>query len=635
MSTSGTTNDMEDPPSKYTVEELGQMMNRTWDEFLIAVKHHFDPDIYIDHLGTLATLRQTGSIEAYQTAFEDTMQRLSNVSDDTLMSLFIAGLRDPIKKDLLTRRPSSLNEAFALAQQVAACQILLTGAPPTPKSSLQDRETRQRNFSSGLSTTVQHRQGQAPPGQNRPPYPIIKVSAAKRAEKQRKNECYYCPEKYTRDHVCSKKFYALIGEDDEEFLDDPNEETNTDLDGENMVITGDVSSIHMVNPRLKPRSIRLLGTINGKTVNVLIDRSSTHNFIKPAVAEQLSLPVLSGHAFEVYLYILQVEGPDVILGVQWLQELGDVTKNYKELTMRFELGDKQIFLQGEAADQPTPDPPSPDPLPFVDPVLGVVLAKFQPVFAVPTALPPARRWDHRIHLAHPNCPINVRPYRYPYFQKTEIERLVQEMLEQRVIQHSTSAFSSPVLLVCKKDGTFRFCVDYHALNAATTPDHFPIPTADELFDELHAARIFTKLDLRSGYHQIRMQVDDIHKTTFRTHDGHFEFLVMPFGLTNAPSTFQAAMNGVFQPFLRKFVIVFFDDILVYSSSIQDHVGHLSQVLTILAENCFYIKLSKCSFGVNTIEYLGHIISAGELRADKAKIEAMVAWPTPTTIKQLR
>ena len=305
------------------------------------------------------------------------MQRLSNVSDDTLMSLFIAGLRDPIKKDLLTRRPSSLNEAFALAQQVAACQILLTGAPPTPKSSLQDRETRQRNFSSGLSTTVQHRQGQAPPGQNRPPYPIIKVSAAKRAEKQRKNECYYCPEKYTRDHVCSKKFYALIGEDDEEFLDDPNEETNTDLDGENMVITGDVSSIHMVNPRLKPRSIRLLGTINGKTVNVLIDRSSTHNFIKPAVAEQLSLPVLSvnpfrvfvgngaslrcsyacvhtpialqGHAFEVYLYILQVEGPDVILGVQWLQELGDVTKNYKELTMRFELGDKQIFLQGEGS----------------------------------------------------------------------------------------------------------------------------------------------------------------------------------------------------------------------------------------------------------------------------------------------
>ncbi|KAL1558776.1 hypothetical protein AAHA92_09201 [Salvia divinorum] len=131
-----------------------------------------------------------------------------------------------------------------------------------------------------------------------------------------------------------------------------------------------------------------------------------------------------------------------------------------------------------------------------------------------------------------------------------------------------------------------------------------------------------------------MHVDDIHKTTFHTHDGHFEFLVMSFGLTNAPSTFQAAMNSIFQPFLRQFIIVFFDDILVYSNNTQDHVSHLTHVLSILTENSFFLKKIKCAFGVDTIDYLGYIISAGELRADPAKIEAITACPQPTKVKQL-
>ena len=209
------------------------------------------------------------------------------------------------------------------------------------------------------------------------------------------------------------------------------------------------------------------------------------------------------------------------------------------------------------------------------------------------------------------------------------------MLDQGVIQRSNSPFSSPVLLVRKKDGTFRFCIDYRALNKATVPDHFPIPTADELFDELGATRFFTKLDLRSGYHQIRMHEADAFKTAFRTHDGHFEFLVMPFGLTNAPSTFQSAMNCIFQPLLRKSVIVFFDDILVYSPTLETHCDHLDHVLSILKSRLFFVKLSKCSFCSTTVDYLGHLISEGQLKADPAKIEAMVAWPTPVSVRQLR
>nr|KYP35909.1 Retrovirus-related Pol polyprotein from transposon 297 family [Cajanus cajan] len=267
--------------------------------------------------------------------------------------------------------------------------------------------------------------------------------------------------------------------------------------------------------------------------------------------------------------------------------------------------------------------------------LQKLLEEFGHIFAKPVGLPPHREIDHKIPIKAGTDPISVRPYRYPHIQKNEIEKQVAEMLSTGVIRPSNSPYSSPVILVKKKDGSWRFCVDYQSLNKATIPDKFPIPMIEELLDELNGAAYFSKIDLKAGYHQIRMYKADIPKTTFRTHQGHYEFLVMPFGLTNAPATFQCAMNAILGPLLRRYVLVFFDDILVYSKSWEDHLQHLKKVLHILEKHRFLANLKKCEFGKTELSYLGHIVSKAGVSMDPQKVEAILQWPIPKSIKALR
>lgn len=256
--------------------------------------------------------------------------------------------------------------------------------------------------------------------------------------------------------------------------------------------------------------------------------------------------------------------------MQWLKSLGLVSFQFQELSMQFDWGGKTICWKGEPWVDDNPlstaelksllsdtneafmcymvlngeDTEFSEPQIPENQNISVLISNYKDVSEPPNSLPPQRKQDHHIHLETNSKPVSVRPYRQPQFQKTD-RKTYQGMLEQGTIQRSTSPFSSPMLLVKKKDGGFRLCVDYRALNALTVKDKFLIPTIDELLGELKGASIFSKLDLRSGFHQIRVNPPDIYKTAFRTHHGHFEFLVMPFGLTNAPSTFQSVMNDTF------------------------------------------------------------------------------------------
>ena len=192
-----------------------------------------------------------------------------------------------------------------------------------------------------------------------------------------------------------------------------------------------------------------------------------------------------------------------------------------------------------------------------------------------------------------------------------------------------------MLLVKKKDGSLRMCVDYRQLNKTTIKNKYPLPRIDDLMDQLHGSSVFSKIDLQSGYHQILVKADDVQKTAFRSQYRHYEYVVMPFGVTNAPAVFMDYMNRIFKPFLDKFVVVSIDDILIYSKTQEEHVEHLRVVLGILREKQLYAKLSKCEFWMDEVQFLGHVISAQGIAVDPAKVEAMVKWESPKSGTKIR
>lgn len=509
------------------------------------------------------------------------------------------------------------------------------------------------------------------------------LSNEEMSARRAKGLCYFCDEQYTPEHYKVHRKAHLFVLDMEEGVD----EVFLDAEEEHGEPEGEVAHIsaHAMEGISTYSTIRVKGIHHDsnsghkRSLFMLVDSGSTHNFMDPQIAEKLGCSLLSsenarvrvadgynlkvlakiknfqweihGTKFVADFMVIPLKGIDAVLGVQWLQPLGPITFDFTLLTMKFIWNGKKVTIHGlqsdsvrsikaEKLNKLKEDDVQLSMLCVTEAEEGneillssmearheeqvspteELLQEFHDVFVEPTALPPFRKnHNHQIRLVEGSNPVNMRPYRYAVHQKDEIEKMVQEMLKSGIIQPSSSSFASPVVLVKKKDGTWRLCVDYRGVNKITVKDCFPISLIEDLMDELGGSTIYSKIDLRAGYHQVRMETEDIHKTAFKTHSGHFEYKIMPFGLTNAPATFQGLMNAVFQQFLRQFVLVFFDDILIYSASEEDHLSHLRLVLELMREQKLFAKKSKCAFATSRVEYLGHFIDKGGISTDPSKI----------------
>jgi hypothetical protein len=250
-------------------------------------------------------------------------------------------------------------------------------------------------------------------------------------------------------------------------------------------------------------------------------------------------------------------------------------------------------------------------------------------------MPPNRDIEFLIELLPGTPPTSKSPYRMPVNELVELKKQIVELQAKGFIRPSSSPWGAPVLFVEKKDGTQRMCVDYRSLNEVAIKNKYPLPRIEDLFDQMNGASVFSKIDLRSGYHQLKIRESDIPKTAFRTRYGLYEYTVMSFGLTNAPAYFMYLMNKVFMEYLDKFVVVFIDDILIFSKTEEEHEEHLKLVLEKLRSNQLYAKFSKCEFWLTEVTFLWHIISAGGVSVDPGKVKDVLNWMPPTTVSEIR
>ena len=418
--------------------------------------------------------------------------------------------------------------------------------------------------------------------------------------------------------------------------------------------------------------------------HVLVDSGATHSFISREFIERVgiemkptecsmvvSLPTgdsrianrvyrgskvtIASHEFEADLIVLDIHDFDIILGMDWLAKHRATVDCYRKEVQLSQPREPEVIFCGERKILSTS-------------LISVIQANKMLrkacqgylVYAIESAnsemqlaevpvvneffdvfpedlpgLPPDREIEFEIELAPGTEPISIAPYRMAPAELKELKVQMEELLSKGFVKASTSPWGAPVLFVKKKDGSLHLCIDYRQLNKVTIRNQYPLPRIDDLFDQLQGAKVFSKIDLRLGYHQLKVRREDVPKTAFKTRYGHYEFLVMPFGLTNAPTAFMDLMNRVFGPYLDKFVIVFIDDILVYSSSKEEHAEHLRIVLQTLKEHQLYAKFIKCQFWLDRVAFLGHVVSAEGISVDPQKIEAIVDWKPPTNVTEVR
>jgi hypothetical protein len=343
---------------------------------------------------------------------------------------------------------------------------------------------------------------------------------------------------------------------------------------------------------------------------------------------------ITGREFGATAIILEASNIDLILGMSWLRKAKAIiacSRGTIELTSpKGEKFQVQIAVTTSSRRAMYFIPEE-----FVGDNIRVV-RDFPDVFPEELpGMPPDREVEFVIDLLPRTAPISKWPYRMSVEELKELKKQLTELQEAGYICPSSSPWGAPVLFVQKNDGSQRMCVDYRSLNDVTVKNKYSMPCIEDLFDPIRGARVFSKIDLRSGYHQMKIRPSDIPKMAFSTRYGSYEFTVMSFGLTNAPAYFMNLMNKVFMEYLDRFIVVFIDDILIYSKSDGDHEEHLRLVLQKLRDNQLYTKFSKCEFWIDKVPFLGHIISNGGISVDPAKVKEIMAWSIPTKITEIR
>ncbi|GJZ07045.1 putative reverse transcriptase domain-containing protein [Tanacetum coccineum] len=350
--------------------------------------------------------------------------------------------------------------------------------------------------------------------------------------------------------------------------------------------------------RTNPDSNVVTGTflLNNHYISILFDTGADRSFVSTTFSSQIDItPTALDHYYDVEqaddLMPVELGSLDVIIGMDWLAKYQAVIVCAEKI-IRIPWGNETLIIHGDRSDRGNETHKSEkkrlEDVPIVQ--------NFPEVFPEDLpGLPPTRQVEFQIDLIPGVAPVARAPYRLAPSEMKELSDQLQELSDKGFIRPSSSPWGAPVLFVKKKDGSFRMCIDYRELNKLTVKNRYPLPRIDDLFDQLQGSSVYSKIDLRSGYHQLRVREEDIPKTAFRTRYGHYEFQVMPFGLTNAPAVFMDLMNRVCKPFLDKFVIVFIDDILIYSKNKKEHEEHLKAILELLKKEELYAKFSKCEF----------------------------------------
>ncbi|XP_021997556.1 uncharacterized protein LOC110894637 [Helianthus annuus] len=537
----------------------------TWTTFTRVLELRFGPSDYENHQAVLFKLKQTSTVQAFQAEFEKISNCVIGLSTEALRNCFISGLKSEIQSELALHKPTTIHDAIGLARRIEDkfASLLPTKPPYNPRtfSNPSTSMTTKPNTTILSEPFLQAAPKSTPPTPPRP-LPLTRLSPKGLQKRCAEGLCYRCPERYFPGHKCNPPQFLII-------LDNEEHPDHTTTDQIDQLLSEQPPELLILSTAAyfglhSPKTLRVTGRINGHNVNVLVDSGSTHNILHPRLAAFLQLTTnevlpfsvmvgngehlqckgyipnvsltLNKQVFQVPLYVLPIEGADVVLGMEWLGSLAPVTADFSIPTITFVKDDHPFILTGESLNtivspsslntllkhasiasmhtlvfhhQPTA-PPTPPPLYHPKPTIHSLLQQFAILFHTPHDLPPPRKHDQYIPTLPDAKPVNVKPYRYPHYQKQVMTDLIKEMLRDGIIQPSHSPYSSPVP---------------------------------------HGATVFSKIDLRTGYHQIRVASCDIGKTVFHTIDGHYEFLVMPFGLTNAPSTFQSAMNDLFRPVL--------------------------------------------------------------------------------------